>query len=103
MLDKEQYAYTGLKARTYRTIYEADGTVVEKQDLGVSTYKMRPNTYFYNPADGDPSTWENGKPPAPPSADPGTTAPEDPGTSDPVAPPPSDSGISPIDPNGVID
>ena len=107
VLDKEQYAYTGLKARTYRTIYEADGTVVEKQDLGVSTYKMRPNTYFYNPADGDPSTWVDGKPPAPPSTDPGTAV--DPGTADPgaetpadpTAPPPSDSGISPIDPNGA--
>ena len=107
VLDKEQYAYTGMKARTYRTIYEADGTVVEKQDLGVSTYKMRPNTYFYNPADGDPSTWVDGKPPAPPSTDPGTAT--DPGTSDPgtetspdpVTPPPSDSGISPIDPNGA--
>lgn len=99
VLDKEQYAYTGMKARTYRTIYEADGTVVEKQDLGVSTYKMRPNTYFYNPADGDPATWVDGKPPAPPSTDPGTS---DPGTpADPVAPPPSDSGISPIDPNGA--
>lgn len=107
VLDREQYAYTGMKARTYRTIYEADGTVVEKQDLGVSTYKMRPNTYFYNPADGDPSTWVDGKPPAPPSTDPGTAT--DPGTSDPgtetptdpVTPPPSDSGISPIDPNGA--
>lgn len=107
VLDKEQYAYTGMKARAYRTIYEADGTVVEKQDLGVSTYKMRPNTYFYNPADGDPSTWVDGKPPAPPSTDPGTAT--DPGTSDPgtetppdpVTPPPSDSGISPIDPNGA--
>lgn len=105
VLDREQYAYTGMKARTYRTIYEADGTVVEKQDLGVSTYKMRPNTYFYNPADGDPSTWVDGKPPAPPSTDSGTTA--DPGTSDPgtpadpVTPPPSDSGISPIDPSGA--
>lgn len=100
VLDREQYAYTGMKARTYRTICEADGTVVEKQDLGVSTYKMRPNTYFYNPADGDPSTWVNGKPPAPPATDPGTTTPEDPGAETPIDPilPPSDSGISPIDP-----
>lgn len=68
---------------------------------------MRPNTYFYNPADGDPSTWVDGKPPAPPSTDPGTAV--DPGTADPgaetpadpTAPPPSDSGISPIDPNGA--
>lgn len=114
VLDKEQYAYTGMKARTYRTVYEADGTVVEKQDLGVSTYKMRPNTYFYNPADGDPSTWENGKPPAPPSTDPGTTTPSDPGTAtpddpgttmpaDPLAPPPSDSGITPIIPDEAAD
>ena len=112
VLDKEQYAYTGMKARTYRTIYEADGTVAEKQDLGVSTYKMRPNTYFYNPADGDPSTWPNGKPPAPPSTDPGTTIPADPGAdqsgdqgteppADPVPPPVSDSGISPIDPGAA--
>lgn len=104
VLDKEQYAYTGMKARTYRTICEADGTVVEKQDLGVSTYKMRPNTYFYNPADGDPSTWADGKPPAPPSTDPGTTAPENPDAEtpgDPAGPPPSDSGISPIDPDGA--
>lgn len=101
VLDKEQYAYTGMKARTYRTICEADGTVVEKQDLGVSTYKMRPNTYFYNPADGDPATWADGKPPAPPSTDPGTTAPENPGAETPADPPPSDSGISPIDPNGA--
>ena len=99
VLDKEQYAYTGMKARAYRTICEADGTVVEKQDLGVSTYKMRPNTYFYNPADGDPSTWVNGQPPAPPSADPGTADPEIP--ADPVTPPPSDSGLSPIDPGGA--
>lgn len=112
VLDKEQYAYTGMKARTYRTICEADGTVVEKQDLGVSTYKMRPNTYFYNPADGDPSTWPNGKPPAPPSTDPGATVPADPGAdqsgdqgtetpADPVPPPVSDSGISPIDPGAA--
>lgn len=112
VLDKEQYAYTGMKARTYRTIYEADGTVAEKQDLGVSTYKMRPNTYFYNPEDGDPSTWPNGKPPAPPSTDPGTTIPADPGAdqsgdqgteppADPVPPPVSDSGISPIDPGAA--
>lgn len=120
VLDREQYAYTGMKARTYRTICEADGTVVEKQDLGVSSYKMRPNTYFYNPADGDPSTWVNGKPPAPPTTDPGPTTPTDPGTTppvdpdtsqpedpgtempaDPTAPPPSDSGLNPIDPNAA--
>ena len=79
---------------------------------------MRPNTYHYNPADGDPSTWVNGKPGGGSTTDPGTTtAPEDPGTTvdpgaatdpgagEPVTPPvtepapPSDSGIAPIDPN----
>lgn len=30
-----------------------------------STYKMRPKTILYNPADGDPSTWVNGVPPQP--------------------------------------
>ncbi len=90
VLDREQYAYTGYTAHTYRTICEADGTVVEKQDLGTSKYKMRPNLYYYNPLDGEPSTWVDGKPPAAPSSgsesgegavvpDPGATAP-DPGT-----------------------
>ena len=65
MLDKEQYAYKGRKAQAYRYIYEKDGTLVEKQNLGVSRYKMRPNTYYYNPADGDPATWVNGQPPKP--------------------------------------
>ena len=63
VLDKEQYAYTGKKARTYRYIYEKNGALVEKQDMGVSTYDMRPHLYYYNPLDGDPATWENGVPP----------------------------------------
>ena len=58
--------------------------------MGGSKYKMRPNTYHYNPADGDPATWPNGTPPQPG----GTTSPVDPG----VTTPPSDSGITPIDP-----
>lgn len=64
VLDREQYSYVGKKAHTYRSIYEADGTLAEKQDLGISSYKMRPNLYHYNPLDGEPSTWVNGRPPA---------------------------------------
>ena len=63
--DTKQYPYQGRKARTYRYIYEADGTLAEKQDLGVSTYRMRPTTYRYNPLDGDPAAWVNGTPPSP--------------------------------------
>lgn len=84
VLDKEQYAYKGRKAQTYRYIYEKDGTLVEKQDLGVSRYKMRPNTYYYNPADGDPSTWVNGQPPQQ------VTEPEQSTTSNETSTPPAD-------------
>lgn len=90
VLDREQYAYTGWSAHTYRYIYDKDGNEIDKQDMGGSKYKMRPNTYHYNPADGDPATWPNGTPPQPG----GTTSPVDPG----VTTPPSDSGITPIDP-----
>ena len=106
VLDREQYAYSGRKAHTYRTIYEADGTKLETQDMGGSTYKMRPHTYYYNPADGDPTTWVNGKPPADPGTtapvDPGTTTPADPGTTTPADPgttAPEDPGTTPpVDP-----
>lgn len=128
VLDRQQYAYTGWSAHTYRYVYDKDGNQIDKQDMGSSKYKMRPNTYHYNPADGDPSTWVNGKPgggadpgtttPVDPGTttpvDPGTTTPVDPGTTTPVdpgaadpgttapaepeTPPPSDSGITPIDP-----
>lgn len=54
-VDSVQNAYTGLKAQTYRHIYEKDGTLVKTEDMGVSSYKMRPRTILYNPADGDPS------------------------------------------------
>ena len=70
-VDAKQNAYTGRSARAWRVIYEKDGTLVEKQDLGVSTYKMRPTTILYNPADGDPSTWVDGVPPKS-GAQPGT-------------------------------
>ncbi len=65
VLDKQQNSYRGRKAQVTRTIYNADGTVAETQDLGVSRYKMRPNLYRYNPLDGDPATWPDGKPPQP--------------------------------------
>lgn len=64
-VDKKQNPYTGRKAQTFRYVYEADGTLVEKQDMGVSKYKMRTKTVYYNPADGDPATWVNGEPPKP--------------------------------------
>lgn len=120
VLDREQYAYTGWSAHTYRYIYDKDGNQLEKQDMGTSKYKMRPNSYHYNPADGDPSTWVDGKPggaaaAAPETAapeDPGTAAPADPGTvtpAEPETPPPaqpepqrpSDSGLVFIDPNAA--
>ena len=91
VLDKEQYAYKGRKAQTYRYIYEKDGTLVEKQDLGVSRYKMRPNTYYYNPADGDPATWVNGQPPKPVTEPTTPVAPTTPTT--PTTPENPDPGI----------
>ncbi len=65
-VDRKQNPYTGRSAQTYRYIYEKDGTLVEKQNMGVSRYKMRPETRFYNPQDGDPATWPNGVPPVAP-------------------------------------
>ena len=109
--DRQQNAYTGLSARTYRYVYDKDGNEIAKQDMGASKYKMRPTTYHYNPADGDPSTWVNGQPgtTTDPGAavDPGTTTtpPTDPGTTTPpvdpgATTPPVDPGttVSPIDP-----
>ena len=93
VLDRVQYAYTGWSAHTYRYIYDKDGNQLEKQDMGISKYKMRPNSYHYNPADGDPSTWVDGKPGGA-AADPGTTAPEDPGTADPGTAAPADPGTA---------
>ena len=61
--DTEQTPYKGRKAKTFRSIYEKDGTLVEIQELGVSKYSMRPKTVYYNPLDGDPTTWVDGKPP----------------------------------------
>lgn len=125
VLDREQNAYRGRSAQTYRTIYAADGTQLERQDLGVSNYKMRPTVYRYNPASGDPSAWGGTQPPAAnvptdptpviPPSDPGTTTPVIPlpePTPDPIPdtgsdtgagtetqePPPSDTGEISADP-----
>ena len=84
VLDSKQNAYRGRKAQVFRTIYEADGTKVETQDLGVSRYKMRSNLYYYNPLDGDPASWPNGVPPTPVTPDPEPVIPETPVT--PVEP-----------------
>ena len=89
-VDRKQNPYTGKSAQTYRYIYDRDGNLLEKQDMGKSVYKMRPKTILYNPADGDPATWPNGVPPvqAPPPAEPvpeiplegaGTESPAEPG------------------------
>ena len=61
-VDSAQNAYNGRKARTYRNVYDKDGNLIETQDMGVSTYAMRPETILYNPADGDPATWVDGVP-----------------------------------------
>ena len=76
-VDSKQNPYTGKSAQTYRYVYDRDGNLLEKQDMGKSVYKMRPKTILYNPADGDPATWPNGVPPvqAPPPAE---TVPETP-------------------------
>ena len=102
VLDREQYAYTGWSARTYRFIYDKDGNQIAKQDMGGSKYKMRPNTYRYNPADGDPSTWVDGKPGGTTPTDPGTTTPENPGTTTPIdsgtTTPENPGTTTPVDP-----
>lgn len=73
-VDSKQNPYTGVSASTYRYIYDKNGNLVEKQQMTSSTYKMRPKTILYNPADGDPSTWVGGKPSQP------QTQPETPAT-----------------------
>lgn len=64
-VDRKQNPYTGVKAKTVRYVYNKDGSLKEEQIMGASTYKMRPKTIYYNPADGDPTTWVNGVPPQP--------------------------------------
>ena len=64
-VDRKQNPYTGVKAKTVRDVYNKDGSLKEEQIMGASTYKMRPKTIYYNPADGDPTTWVNGVPPQP--------------------------------------
>lgn len=99
VVDKKQNAYTGCKATVYRYLYDADGKLIEKQDLGTSTYKSRDKSIHYNPLDGDPATWVNGVPPQP--VDPNVpvdpvTPPVDP--VDPVTPP-----VDPVDPGTPVD
>ena len=84
-VDSKQNPYIGISASTYRYIYDKNGNLVEKQQMTSSTYKMRPKTILYNPADGDPSTWVNGVPPQPqpepqPEPDTPVTQPETPTT-----------------------
>ena len=76
-VDSKQNPYTGKSAQTYRYVYDRDGNLLEKQDMGKSVYKMRPKTILYNPADGDPATWPNGVPPVP-EVPPAETVPETP-------------------------
>lgn len=64
-VDRKQNPYTGVKAKTVRYVYNKDGSLKDEQIMGASTYKMRPKTIYYNPADGDPTTWVNGVPPQP--------------------------------------
>ena len=64
-VDRKQNPYTGVKAKTVRYVYNKYGSLKEEQIMGASTYKMRPKTIYYNPADGDPTTWVNGVPPQP--------------------------------------
>ena len=64
-VDRKQNPYTGVKAKTVRYVYNKDGSLKEEQTMGARTYKMRPKTIYYNPADGDPTTWVNGVPPQP--------------------------------------
>ena len=87
--DTEQYPYTGLSAHTYRDIFDQDGNLLETEDMGISVYRMRPRTIFYNPADGHPSTWVNGKPPEPsaepePPVEPDIPVAQDPGQETPA-------------------
>jgi len=96
VLDRKQNAYTGISAHTYRSIYNKDGELIEKQDMGSSKYRHRDHLYHYNPLDGDPATWENGQPPQP--VDPGTTAPVDPGTTTPVDPGADPGTADPVGP-----
>ena len=58
--------------------------MVAKENMGTSRYKMRPHLYYYNPLDGDPSTWPNG---TPPKYNPEPVAPAVPEVTEPVTPP----------------
>lgn len=75
-VDSKQNPYTGKSAQTYRYVYDRDGNLLEKQDMGKSVYKMRPKTILYNPADGDPAPGPR-RPPVP-EVPPAETVPETP-------------------------
>ena len=98
VLDKQQNAYKGRKSQVTRNIFEADGTLVESQDMGVSRYKMRPHLYRYNPLDGDPATWPDGVPPQPAPVAP--AAPAEPEV--PVTPPVEEQTPAVITPGSII-
>ena len=77
-VDTVQNPYVGVSAQTYRYVYDGEDNLLEKQDMGVSVYRMRPRTILYNPADGDPATWVDGVPGTGQTTDP--NQPVDPGT-----------------------
>ena len=85
-VDHKQNPYRGRQAVVTRTIYNKDGSVATTQKMGTSNYKMRPKTIYYNPLDGNPSSWPNGVPPKPAPVTPPTPAPE-PAPEQPVTPP----------------
>lgn len=94
--DKVQNPYTGRKATVYRYLYDAAGNLIEKQNLGVSSYRSRDRIIYYNPLDGDPS-----KPQTPPAVEPPVIVP--PVTEPPATNPPDGSGgtttpTEPVDP-----
>ena len=65
VVDRKQNPYRGRKATVVRYVYDKNGNLVEKQNMRSSTYKMRPKTIRYNPADGNPANWPGGRPPTP--------------------------------------
>lgn len=114
--DTKQNAYRGKSSQTYRTIYDADGKQLERQDMGVSVYRMRPTIYRYNPLSGDPTGGTAVQPnvpvqpdlPVQPNiptqpVDPGVTTPviPDPGITTPVVPDPGTTTPVPPDPGAA--
>ena len=73
VVDRKQNPYRGRKATVVRYVYDKNGNLVEKQNMRSSSYKMRPKTIRYNPADGNPANWPGGKPPVAPTPTPTPT------------------------------